>query len=205
MLHILPYSPDWRSDPVFCAMFAARKHVFVDLLKWQIPISENAYEIDRFDQRGAVYLVLTGPNGAHRASARLLPTTCPHLLDSLFADLCAASPPTGPQTLEITRFCLERGLRATERRRARDELVSALVDYALDHGLTTYTGVAEMGWFEQILTFGWRCHALGSPGTRDGQVLAALRIDISSDTPALLAETGMYIPSPQRREARHAA
>jgi acyl-homoserine lactone synthase len=183
------------ADETLQAMFEARKRVFVDLLKWDIPVIGGRYEVDQFDDEHAVYLVVRGPGGEHLGSARLLPTERPHLLDTLFPDLCAAPPPRGPDVAEITRFCLERRLAAPERRTARNRLVSALVEYALARGIAVYTGVAGLDWLQQILAFGWRCRPLGLPVARDGQTLGALSIDITEETPALLAANGIYLPS----------
>lgn len=177
-------------------MFEARKHVFVDLLKWDVPVLEGRYELDQYDDEHAAYLIVACGDGAHAGSTRLLKTTRPHILDTLFPELCAAAPPCGPKVLEITRFCLDCHQSAAERLETRNRLVSALVSYALDHGITTYTGVAEMGWLQQILAFGWHCRPLGLPRRVDGKLLGALRIDIDPDTPALLAANGIYRPSP---------
>lgn len=183
------------SDAVMRAMFEARKRVFVDLLGWDVPVLAGKYELDQFDNPHARYLILAGPDQNHLASARLLPTTRPHILDTLFADLCDGPPPTGPATYEITRFCLDRSLRAAERRRWRDALVAGLAHYALEHRITTYTGVAERGWLEQILAFGWDAEPLGPPRTIDGIALGALRIEIRADTPVLLAANGILPPN----------
>ena len=117
----------------------------------------------------------------------------------MFPELCAAPPPRGDTVLEITRFCLGRGQSAEQRLETRNRLVSALVGYALENGVETYTGVAEMGWLQQILAFGWRCRPLGLPLPIDGKLLGALRIDISEETPALLEANGIYRPVPLRR------
>ena len=74
----------------------------------------------------------------------------------------------------------------------RNCLVSGLVDYALLRGIATYTGIAEMAWLQQILAFGWVCRPLGLPRIRNGKMLGALRIDISAETPTLLARNGIY-------------
>ena len=176
-------------------MFEARRRVFVDLLKWDVPVLAGRYEIDQFDDAEAVYLIVLDEQGRHAGSARLLKTTRPHILDSLFPELCEEAPPTGRQVLEITRFCLSREQSAAERLQTRNQLVSALVLYAQDNGIHTYTGVAEIGWFQQILAFGWRCHPLGLPRTIAGKMLGALRIQISSETPALLEANGIFMPA----------
>jgi acyl-homoserine lactone synthase len=182
-------------DAVMRAMFEARKRVFVDLLGWDVPVLAGKYELDQFDDPHARYLILADSDQNHLASARLLPTTRPHILDTLFAELCDGPSPKGPGTWEITRFCLDRSLRAAERRRWRDALVTGLAHYALEHHITTYTGVAEKGWLDQILAFGWDAKPLGQPKTIDGMTLGALRIEIRIETPALLAANGILPPS----------
>lgn len=181
-----------QGDTAFRHMFEARKRVFVDLLKWDVPVLEGRYEIDQFDTQDAEYLIIADEDGAHCASARLLPTDGPHILGDLFGFLCQGPLPTGATVREITRFCLDPRLRAAERRTARDQLVSGLVDHALGSGITRYTGVACPAWFEQIVHFGWTCRTLGAPVTVGSQALVALEIEIDQQTPAALKRTGIY-------------
>lgn len=176
------------------AMFAARKNVFVDLLRWDVPVRDGRHEIDQFDDAYARYLLLLTDDGRHLASTRLLPTTRPHILDSLFPTLCEGAPPRGADVFEITRFCLDRTLKASDRRRARDQLVTAIVEHGINHGITGYTGVAETGWFQQILRFGWDCRPLGLPMIHARGVLHGLHIAIEQDTPGLLAAKGIWAP-----------
>jgi acyl-homoserine lactone synthase len=190
MIHTIDRASE-AEGAVLRAMFEARKRVFVDLLKWDVPVLGGAWELDQFDDHEATYLVLTDDAGSHRASTRLLKTTRTHILGDLFPQLVDGDVPRGPHIREITRFCLDRSLRASERRRARDELVSALARHALTTGIDRYTGVAEMGWFQQIRNFGWRCTPLGSPRTVGGARLAAMVIDIDVATPSLLAAGGI--------------
>ena len=185
--------------PALREMFEARKRVFVDLLKWDVPVLEDRYEVDQFDDEDATYLIVPDENGGHAGSARLLKTIRPHILDTLFPELCVVPVPRGARILEITRFCIGRRQSAEQRLETRNRLVSALVGYALANGVKTYTGVAEIGWLQQILAFGWRCRPLGLPRRIEGKMLGALRIDISDETPALLAANGIYRSAPLRR------
>jgi len=184
--------PTPSSDRALRAMFEDRKSVFVDLLKWDVPVLDGRFELDEFDDEHATYLIATGADGDHLASARLLPTTRRHILGTLFAELCAAPPPAGPEIFEITRFCLSRRQNAASRRRARNRLVSALVWYALDAGIRTYTGVAEIAWLQQILAFGWDCRPLGPPARLECGMIGALAIEIAPDTPQLLAANAIW-------------
>ena len=182
------------TDELFRSMFEDRKQVFVDLLKWDVPVIDGRYEVDQFDSENATYIVIPGPDGRHLGSARLLTTDGAHILGSIFPDLCEAPPPSGPDILEITRFCLSRRLRARDRRLVRDQLVSALVDYALEHRISQYTGVAEWSWFQQILSFGWECRPLGLPALQGCTDLIAMAIAIDGNTPAKMWAAGVYRP-----------
>jgi len=176
------------------AMFEDRKSVFVDLLKWDVPVLDGRFELDQFDNESATYIIVADESGDHLGSARLLATDRPHILGTLFPDLCASPPPAGPGVMEITRFCLSRRQKAAARHQTRNELVSALAWYALDAGIRTYTGVAETGWLQQILAFGWDCRPLGVPVRYDCGTIGALAIEITSETPSLLAANRIWQP-----------
>ena len=192
MLRAIEERPAIDEDMALRAMFRARKEVFIDLLQWDLPALAGEFEIDQFDDRDAEYLILMGRAGEHRASARLLRTDRPHLLGDLYPHLCAGPVPSGPTIREITRFCLDRHQRAAERLSARNQLVTALAEYALEHGLSGYTGVADLDWFEQIRRFGWTCEPLGQPVGHDGRWLTGLHIVIEPDTIERLRRGGVY-------------
>ena len=195
MIVIGSQSREPAKEPLLRSMFEARKQVFVDLLKWDVSVLEGRYEVDQFDNEHAVYLIVADRSGDHLGSARLLPTIRPHILDSLFPNLCAGEPPRSSDCFEITRFCLGRNQNARERLETRNRLVSALAQYALKNGISVYTGVAELAWLQQILAFGWRCRPLGLPQVIGGRTLGALRIDIDATTPALLAANDIFRPT----------
>ena len=174
------------------AMFKDRKSVFVDLLKWDVPVLEGRFELDEFDNEAATYIIIADETGDHVGSARLLPTTRRHILADFFPDLCVAAPPRGHDVREITRFCLSRRQNAAARRQTRNYLVSALAAYALQTGISTYTGVSEVSWLQQILAFGWECRPLGAPVRYDCGLIGALAIEITEATPDLLRANGIW-------------
>lgn len=174
------------------AMFEARKRVFVDLLKWDVPVLDERFEVDQFDDSHAIYIVLADRQGGHLGSARLLPTTRPCILNDLYPHLCEEDPPAGDRIYEITRFCLSPDMRAAERRIVRNQLVSALANFALENGIDTYTGVAEQAWLNQILAFGWDCRLLGPPQVDGHSRIGAIRIDIDDATIAGLESRRVY-------------
>ncbi|MFL6775392.1 MAG: acyl-homoserine-lactone synthase [Sphingomicrobium sp.] len=182
--------------PLLRSMFRARKEVFADLLKWDVPVLAGEYEIDQFDDVHASYVVVTDDEGRHQASARLLPTLRPHILGNLFPELCASAVPIGDDVFEITRFCLDRNQNARERRLARNRLISGIVSFALERSIRTYTGVAESAWLQQILAFGWDCRPLGEPRLAGSTLIGGLSIAITPETPSLLAANGIWTPGP---------
>lgn len=205
MLQTLHATPGGIPDHIFRGMFAARKSVFIDLLKWDVPVLAGLYEVDQFDGAHASYLVLTDDNDEHMASARLLPTTHEHILGDIFPELCEKPAPRGETIYEITRFCLDRSLNARDRRTVRDTLVNAIVDHALANDITTYTAIAEMGWYSQILAFGWHCTPLGLPHSDGTKTIAALAISIDPGTPELLDAAGIRSLSITLPRAKRAA
>ena len=188
-------APMAPGDAAMRGMFAARKQVFIDQLKWDLPVLDGRFELDQFDTPDARYLILLDPEDLrHRASARLLPTTAPHLLGDIYPHLCADGAPSGKGVWEISRFCLDPAQTPNERREARNQLVTALAGYALQYGISDYVGIAEAGWYHSISKFGWSCRTLG-PVHRDRNCrIVALHIAIDEDTLPGLKRTGTYAP-----------
>lgn len=196
MVALLTSTLATSEDATLRAMFAARKSVFVDLLKWNLPIADGKFEIDEFDDQHARYLILLSDAGNHLASARLLPTSRPHILSTLFPELCEGAVPSDAASFEITRFCIDRSLRAEQRRKMLHQLVTAIVEHALSDGIRRYTAVTDMAFLQQVLSFGWECRPLGLPVANKTRMLGALEIGIDAATPAHLARTGMWSPVP---------
>ncbi|HEX7822005.1 MAG TPA: acyl-homoserine-lactone synthase [Sphingobium sp.] len=183
-------------EAVLDGMFRDRKRVFVDLLKWDVPVVGD-HERDQFDDEYAEYVIICDPiTGAHEGSMRLLRTDRPHILGDLFPMLCEEGAPRGPQYRELTRLCLSPRLKARHRLRVRNRLFTSLVEYGLMTGIIGYTGVAEMGWYQQLLALGWRCTPLGLPQKIGQDTLAALLAHVEVDTINLLRAAGTYDSGP---------
>jgi len=75
-----------------------RKRVFVDLLKWAVPVIDSAFGIDQSDTERAVYLIAAN-DVEHLGSFRLLPTDG---LDVLGELRLIADVNTGAQRTPIT-------------------------------------------------------------------------------------------------------
>lgn len=179
-----------REHMALRSMFAARKRVFVDLLKWDLPVLAGRFEIDHRDGPEATYLIVTDAECDHLASARLLPVKHKDQIPVLpGAALLGPAEPT-PHIAEMTHFCLSPDVDADRRRHARDTLLHGLVDYALTNAISRFVGVAEGAWLDRMESFGWQCRRLGRA---DGahEHAAAFAIDIDAATPSRLAAAGI--------------
>jgi N-acyl-L-homoserine lactone synthetase len=176
------------------SMFADRKRIFVDHLGWDVPITDARFEIDQFDDAYAIYVVELDQVGKHLGSLRLLRTDRPHILGSLFPQLCADGVPQGRATREITRLCISPTAPRHLRRAIRNRLISAMVDYARVSRFSSLTGVVSGHFLDQILDMGWNCDAIGDRLTLCGSTLGAFCAHIDADTPELLSRTGIYTP-----------
>jgi len=192
MIHIIEGVGSADDQPLLESMFEARKRLFIDLLDWDLAVVNERFEIDRFDDAYATYIVASDGAGKHRASLRLLPSTRPHLLGSMFERLCEGGVPIGADVFEITRLCLPASEFASERKRLRGALIRAMVDHALAQGIRRFTGVVTARFREQILTMGWDAEALGPGLDMGGGRLGAFAIRIDVATPARLEANGIY-------------
>src|SRR3546814_8766418 len=82
---------------------------------------------------------------------------------------------------------------SSRRRHTMCALVTGVQTCALPiYGITRLTGVVEAAFLAQILRMGWRCTTPAPPRRFGAAALGAFIAQIDTDTPALLAEGGIY-------------
>lgn len=174
-------------------MHRDRKHVFVDRLGWQLPAMGSWLEVDEFDNEYAVYLLARSPEGRHQGSVRLLPSSRPHMLGSLFNHLCPGGVPGGDDCWEISRLVTNpAGATGTSLLKVHRLLALALLEFAALNGITRYTLVAEAHRVPTLLSIGWRVIPLGLPCRMGKEQLQALQIEIAPDTLPQLRDRFRY-------------
>lgn len=163
-----------------------RKQVFVDRFGWRLPAKGSWLEVDQFDDDYAIYLLARSSEGRHRGSVRLLPSSRPHMLSTLFSRLCPAGVPTGDDCWEVSRLVTcPADASGTTILRVHRLLALALVEFAESNGIRRYTLVAESHRVPALLSVGWPVTPLGLPTWIEGEQLQALQIDLP---PGTLAE-----------------
>lgn len=162
-------------------MHLQRKRLFIDEMRW--PLTEVAgLEIDQFDSEEAIYLIEFGPRGEVLQSARLLPTTRPHLLSHVFPYLCADGAPTSPTIWEASRFCPAPATPKGEPRRALlGKMIAAILETGLIFGIERVTFVASAALTPLTLSAGWSVSALGQTRRAKRDRLTAFAAEISAE------------------------
>lgn len=158
-------------------MHRHRKRVFIDTLGWRIGPRESWLEVDQFDDEFAVYLIAVGQDERHLGSVRLLPTTRPHMLNTIFADLCPRPAPSGPDVWEISRFlATPEGSCGANILKIHRLLAMALVEFAEANAIARYTLVAESRRMPALLSVGWTVLPLSLPTPQEGELVEAAEI-----------------------------
>lgn len=185
---------DGKAVPAACASCWQKDSASCDLTPADA-LSELPFDRDEYDDKFAEYLAVRDPLTNRRmGSLRLLQTDRPHILGSVFPDLCERPAPSGPAIREVTQLCLSPALDLRERRLVSRQLATALVEYGLLTGITTYTTVMELIWSRQLTSMGWDCEPLGLGRPVGDTLLGAFQVHIDASTVGGLRAAGCYVP-----------
>jgi acyl-homoserine lactone synthase len=165
-----------------------RKQVFVDRLGWGLPSGQSWLEVDDFDSEYAVYLLCREfGTGRHQASVRLLPSTQPHVLASVFPKLCAGSVPVAEDCWEISRLVATPAqTNGTALVKVHRLLALALVEFALLNRIRSYSLVIDADRVPALLSMGWEVRPLGLGALCQDREIQALQIVIVENTLATM-------------------
>jgi N-acyl-L-homoserine lactone synthetase len=161
-------------------MHRDRKRVFVDWLKWDVPVVDGVHEKDQFDNDDAVYIVAADPQtGQHWGSLRLMPSTRPHMLKDVFSFLCDDGVPVGPEIWEMTRLCLSPGISREAGREALGLTWLGAVEFGVSNGIEIITGLTHSVFISNILAAGIDIEPLGPATMFDGMQFSALQVRVN--------------------------
>src|SRR5690606_27788678 len=111
--------------------------LFIDRQNWAVP-SFGGLEFDQFDSPAAHYLLWLDTAGQARGAVRLVPTTQPYMLQTLWPDLLGNHVPREPGIWDASRFGCDRNLPAQLRRRVLGELIYGCQEFGLARGIHAY-------------------------------------------------------------------
>jgi acyl homoserine lactone synthase len=183
------------------AMAKFRHAVFVDRLKWDIP-AKDGLELDQFDRDDTVYVVIHDPVTTEVAGcARLLPTTHPYLLSSVFPQLMnGAESPSRPDVWELSRFAVSPQQKTTQfsyshpRKVRANQLMAAVVSNAHSQGASQLIMVSSLAGERIVQQMGVVARRTGPPVVSGGEPIVAFWIDIDQANCRALGLS--FVPEP---------
>lgn len=185
---------------VLLESFRQRKSLFVDRLRWDLPVKGDQ-EVDEFDRLDSRYvMVIDAEDERLLGSARLLNTAGPHLLSEHFSYLCENGVPRGPDIWELSRLCIDPKVRNRQlREHVVDLLGLGLTESALLQGGRKLTFVIGTFLLPRVLDVGWDIRPLGLPQPCGRESIAAFDVDLRPDSLLLLERraerSGAEIPT----------
>lgn len=187
MLVVIPGSDITRHAALMDRAFRFRHDIFVDEKGWEELRQPDRLERDRFDDAHAIHQICLRDDEIV-GYQRLLPTTRPHLLSDVLADLCRQRPPRGPRVFEWTRFCVVAGRREMRPHGQSPflELTQGVVEWGMAHRVDTVT--VAIDWRLMVIAMQLRffVRPLGFPKRIGRDEVVALRMSFSRETLAAI-------------------
>ena len=100
------------------------------------------------------------------------------MLRDVFSFLCAGAVPIGPHIWEMTRICLSPSLARESARWSLGLVWLGAVEFCIDHGICTMTGLTHAPMFANIAAAGIDIEPLGPITEFDGVQYAALQTHV---------------------------
>jgi len=146
---------------------------------------------DRFDTADAIYLLLTEDDGTVRGTARLLPTTGPHVFADVSPELCdVKGVQRGSRILELTRAMVdEDNLDRAGVENARNSVMVGVFEFIVRAGYEKFTALMTTDMLYRYLVMGIDVKPLGLTVERGGgkQVAVIVSVDQNAQDALRLA------------------
>jgi N-acyl-L-homoserine lactone synthetase len=156
-----------------------RYKMFVERQKWSVP-SYRQIEYDEFDTPAATYILSVDDQNRTLGTTRLIPTTRPYMVQSLWPDLVDTELPRCDSVWEASRFGCDRELNATSRRRVVAELILGCQEFGIANGISSYLGVMPPRIFKYVIAAnGCTVTQIGPTRRLNGHEVAAAYINVS--------------------------
>jgi acyl homoserine lactone synthase len=163
MIEALNIETAHRYNDTLPMLLKCRYNEFILRQKYAVP-SYNKMEYDQYDTPAAVYFAWKDEEGGIKAGMRIHPTDRPYMIKDMWPQALHYIDLPNSQTIwEMTRFFVDSSIVAGPmRRQAHGELLCALLEFALYHGITNYIGIAPpVLWDFTYRRCGWPAKAAG--------------------------------------------
>ncbi len=152
--------------------YQLRKRVFCDKLGW-VAARADGLEIDRFDSLFNVYILCLDPDSGNVAGGvRLMPSTGPTLLHTVWADMLPHKDDfRSPNIWEATRFCVDEEISSRKSNllnRSTLMLSMAVADFGNANGISHVIAVCEHYFFNMSGAYGPKAEIISTKTDENG-------------------------------------
>ncbi|MFZ1815697.1 MAG: acyl-homoserine-lactone synthase [Rhizobiaceae bacterium] len=180
--------------------YKLRKRVFCDALGW-VPPKPGGMEHDEFDEAyNVVILDVDEKTGEVFGGVRLMPTTGPTLMHTVWRDMLPDPDDfRSPNIWEATRFCVDNVSNGTRKRnfvnRATLALSLAVLEFCSSNGIDSVVGVCEKKFFDMQRIYGTRAEILSSMTDANGTEISCGLWSTSAAARSVIAWARPFIGS----------
>ena len=165
-----------------------RHRVFIERQGWKVP-TYRGFEYDEFDTPAAKYILWLDNQGHARGVTRLIPTTRPYMVQTLWPQLVDGELPQMDSIWEASRFGCDRNLDSATRRQIVTELICSCQEFGVANGIRKYLSVMPLVIFKHvIMAAGCPVTILGSAKRMEHHYVGAGYIDVSPKTLAAVRD-----------------
>ncbi len=173
---------DDYSDDI-ALMFKQRYSVFVEQMGWNLPMADHdeKVEIDQFDTRHAIYILLKDGDDNLIGSLRFLPTTEPHLFSEIFPHLIDGDVSRSDEIWECSRFftITNTGRESGLLSRSGAALGAAMAEVALLYGIRQIVTLVNHNALPMILNSGTLVMPIGLPQIVGDEMVSSISFQVT--------------------------
>lgn len=159
--------------------FRARHSVYVVERGWKELDRGAGREIDQFDTPHTIYLMAI-ENSRVVGGHRLVPTTEPTMLSTVFPELVLRGNIRRSDVYELSRIFVVRDRRGEQARPQIESVVLAgTMEFGLAERMNQFTIVMETWWIQRLAEIGWQVKPLGLPINIKGMITVGVAVDVS--------------------------
>ena len=169
-----------------------RYRMFVERQKWSVP-NYRHIEYDEFDTPAATYILVVDDQNHALGTTRLIPTTRPYMVKSLWPDLTELELPQSDSIWEASRFGCDREIDSITRRDVVAHLILGCQEFGVANGISSYLGVMPTWVFKYVISAnGCPVTYIGPTLRQYGHEIVAAYTDVSPSTlEAVRCQTGV--------------
>jgi len=183
MIHAVTYDLRPQYEGLLDEMYRARHRLYVEGRKWRELAKADGREIDQFDTESTLYFLAVGEDGALQGGIRLVPSTVPHMLNSVFPELCSRIDlPNNSTTWELSRVFVSHNDRFDENGLLlKGKLMCGMMEFALQNGITDIISVSDSYFLPRLLEIGLNVMPLGLPKAYETGEMLALKFTVDAE------------------------